>query len=81
MICTKNGVTAHLDEYGLAVQTDRYDLGNGDLLLRTTARKFEVASEDYDLGTGNDIVVHRIEHWFDEHRDYGVMLVRDGDWS
>ncbi len=77
MICTKNGVPVWLEEYQAWVQTDRYDVDEL-LVLRTTARKYE---DDGTEPGAHALRIHRIEHWFDEHQDYGVMLVKDGDWS
>jgi hypothetical protein len=64
----RNGVVVKLAEYGDCRQTDLYlpEGVNGLYVFRTTAQPFH--------DSGPHIIVHRIEHWFDEHRDYGVLI-------
>lgn len=76
MICTRNGVLATLEEYGDARIADAYVVDDM-LILRTTAQPIGPG-----CGHGGARVrVHRIHHWFDERRDYGVMIVKAGDWE
>lgn len=76
MICTRNGVLATLEEYGDARIADAYVVG-GMLILRTTAQPIRSGYHH----SGPRVTVDRIHHWFDERRNYGVMIVLAGDWS
>lgn len=76
MIATKNGVVAELAEYGCTINTDAYMLGDV-LILRTSANRAYGALSMPE----SNIIVNRIEHWFDERKDYGTMIVLPGDWE
>lgn len=75
MQCERNGVEAYLAEYGRWVMTDAYLLG-GTLILRTTGQRYDEPQRD-----GPQVRVKRIEHWFDDHRSFGTMIVLAGEWE
>jgi hypothetical protein len=73
MICTRNGVIVALNEYGDQRMTDLYlpHGENGLWILRTTAQPF--------LGKDPHLIIHRVLHWFDENKDFGVLIVNSQD--
>lgn len=72
MICTANGIVALLIEYGDCRMTDLYlpDGPGGLFVMRTTAQPM-TSPEPH-------IVVRHITHWFDEQRNYGVLITKSG---
>lgn len=75
MICKKNGVVILLTEYGHCVMTDHYELDD-IAIFRTTATVLHPGPTLQPT-----IEVYAIEHWFDQHRDYGVLIATPGNWD
>jgi hypothetical protein len=72
MTPVRNGVLAYLKQYSCIVVTDLYMI-EGLMILRTSVPK--IFSD-----TPAHVTVNRIEHWFDEHQNYGVLIVEPGAW-
>jgi hypothetical protein len=71
----KNGCNVWLEEYGCYIHGDSYHMPNGDLIIRTHPQKMyepQGGKEHYN--------VPHITHWFDEHQQFGTLVV-SGQWE
>ena len=74
MTPVKNGVLLYLREYDCWIVSDFYHFRPWSLFRTNSYRHYEKPE-----GFKAEVVVHRIEHWFDADQDFGVLIADDMD--